>query len=70
MKKDYITLSEIKKEVDNLVDYRINLKHLYASSGKRKLFITGYGGFIVENDGVVICETLQPFIAIDNFYNY
>lgn len=71
--KDYKTPEQIKQEAQNLIDYKSEMRNLYASrtnsNGSKKLFVTGTGSFIVEFNGKPVLETYMATPAVEKFFN-
>ena len=68
-RKKYLTPEELGQETQKLIDYKAEMKHLYASDGEKRLYITGAGNFIVEDKkGKILYQGVQPFPAIDAFF--
>lgn len=66
-KTKYLTPDELKTETEKLVDYKNELKTLYASDKGKRLYILGNGSFRVELNGVTK-DHMQPFPAIEMFF--
>jgi hypothetical protein len=73
MKTRYLTPEELSQEIQSLLQFKAEMKHLYAShigNGQNKrLFITGTGDFLVEDHGKEVCRTTQATTAIETYYD-